>query len=91
MDRYETLAEDLVEPFVPNIPIGRGHKVASILLDFRQILLQINLMRALELGFLEDLPSNEQDWKDEDHHVSETGVSRGLLDDVEIDVPQKLR
>jgi hypothetical protein len=53
--------------------------------------LQIDLMRALELGFLEDLPSHEQNWKDEDHHVSETGVSVRLLDDVGIDVPPKLR
>lgn len=66
----KTLTKHLVQCFVEPISLDSRHEVTVILFDLSQIGDKISLVRLDGLGFLDELPAEEDDGEEEYHHVA---------------------
>jgi len=65
----DQLLEELVEVMLRLSLRWDRHKIIRVLLYLLQILIQVYLMSSNKLCSLQELPPNQYDWEDENHHV----------------------
>jgi hypothetical protein len=61
-----SLAEQLVQHAIEHIRLRHLNEIAVILFNLRKIRNKINLMRPDKLRSLQELPSQEENWEEED-------------------------